>query len=96
MSTLAIKTQQLKSNCSEVPVGSMSYKDVMGEFFRLDTKTKRLIQDGFVVNCGEAYFYEEADAVEYLNKSGLDCTSFAVTEDGYFHEDLFTYWCEWD
>ena len=92
---LAIKTQQLKSNSSCVPEGSMSYEDVVSELFRVDTKTKRLMQSGFIIFDGEAYFAEEADAVEYLNANGFECTHFAVSEDGELDETYFTDWCEW-
>ena len=72
-------------------------EDAIGEFFRIDSKTKRVITEGFFIWGGEAYFKEEADAVEYLNANGFECTTFeeaynaaeAGKMDECFHTDWF-------
>lgn len=64
--------------------------------FKVDSKTNRLISYGFVIFDSEAIFELKADALEYLNKNGFDCTefmqAFLAGQDGIiakcWHEDF--------
>lgn len=49
---------------------------IMGECFRLDSKTHRVITEGYVIGDDLAWFLEEADAVEWLNANGVKCSTF--------------------
>lgn len=72
-------------------------ENAIGEFMRIDSKTKRVITEGFLIWGGVAYFKEEVDAVEYLNTNGFACTAFneayeaaeAGEMDECFHTDWF-------
>lgn len=49
---------------------------IIGECFRLDTKTHRIMTAGYVADDDLAWFIEEEDAVEWLNANGVPCKTF--------------------
>lgn len=49
---------------------------IMGECFRLDTKTHRIMTAGYLVDPDLAWFIKEEDAVEWLNANGMKCSTF--------------------
>lgn len=68
------------------------------EFVRLDSKTHRIITSGLVIFCGEAYFDDMDNAVEYLNAKSGDCTPLneadRLAEEQSIYEDFYTVWYE--
>ena len=65
-------------------------EDFLDEFFRIDSKTGKYISEGYIINDGEAYFYNEEDAEEYVKKHFGD----EITLDD-LYESGNIYWTEW-
>ena len=88
-----MNAREVDANASETAL-----EDAIGEYFRIDTKTKRILIKGHVVWEGEAYFADEADAVAYLNENGFACTSFheafEAAENGDMADCYETDWYE--
>lgn len=68
---------------------------IIGECFRMDSKTHRVMTAGFVIGDDEAWFIEEQDAIDYLNANGVACdnieqakanTQLDFYEGGWFDE----------
>lgn len=49
---------------------------IIGECFRLDTKTHRIMTAGYLIDDDLAWFIEEQDAIEWLNANGVPCKTF--------------------
>lgn len=56
-------------------------KGIIESCFRVDTKTRRLISQGFVVFDNKAVFLSESDALDYLRANGFDCKNFNVAHN---------------
>lgn len=73
-------------------------EETLNEFVRIDTKTTRLLINGYMLFDGDAYFANEADAVEYLNANGFACATFneayEASERGELDDTYMTDWYE--
>ena len=72
--------------------------NVVDEYFRVDSKTYRVMTEGYIVFDGTAYFIKEDDAVEYLNANGVKCDTFTeayeMAQRGEIDDCYFTEWYE--
>lgn len=75
----------------------------MNLFARIDSKTGKGMNQGFVVNDGEHYFEEEKDLIEHLRgKEFID--AYGVIIENFSNEELkewayneeIYYWTEWE
>lgn len=80
------------------PTDEDEIEETLNEFIRIDSKTDRLLINGYMVSDGDAYFANEADAVEYLNANGFECTTFneayEASERGELDDTFMTDWYE--
>lgn len=86
------------ANKQRLLVDDRDIKSIVEDCFRCDTKTHRAITQGYMI-CGERYFAEEADAVEWFNNNGVACTTFdegaLLSESMQWYKADWTYWMQW-
>lgn len=86
------------ANRQRLLMGDSDIQNIVAECFRCDTKTHKLITEGFMI-CGKAYFADEADAVEWFNANGIDCATFdegaLAAEKQQWQQADWTYWNQW-
>ncbi len=78
--------------------GGVKLKNLISDCFRLDSKTQRLIVEGWIIFDGDAYFFNEDDAVAYLNNLGFkgdNMQQIYAGSDGKYLDSDETYWTEW-
>lgn len=69
--------ETLASNQGRGAVMNDSYSEkIIEACFRVDSKTSRLICQGYIVFDGKVIFESSDDALEYLNANGFNCTDF--------------------
>lgn len=84
------KLQELNKKLAIQDLEPYTIEEFLDEFFRVDSKTGKYISSGYVINDGEAYFAEEEDAQEYIQKHfGDNATLDELYESGNI------YWTEW-
>lgn len=76
-----------------VAVEEDAIEKAVSKYFRVDSKSNRIMTEGFYVMNGKAYFINEEDALEYLNNNGFPCTKFSDAHNaGEWGEIGETYW----
>ena len=64
----AINKDQRTRSAGSNPVGTSTHQEIVGCLWRVDHKTHRLIQEGFMCLEDSALFADENDAVAYINE----------------------------
>lgn len=72
----------------------MDWEQFIEEHVRIDSKTGQVITEGYVINDGDRYFENRADAIEYLiTEEFYTGTDNDIAEEAF--SDGTMYWTEW-
>ena len=78
-------------------VQHLNLHDLMNEGYRLSYKSGRIMDEGYIINDGDAHAIDEAEAVEILNAMGFEGASYNeidANEGGKLDEQC--YWTAWE
>lgn len=82
-------------HASRSEIAKMSFDELVQDCYQIDTKTERPITQGFVCYNCEAYFANQEDALEWLNRDGHVYDTWEDACEDNEGTDWECYYTEW-